>query len=586
METTQAFREKDLRKIQVLTGGSSAKTQRHPTQPRLYEFDEGDTLSFDEGTHGVLVIGGVGRGKTASFMLPMASSLIENGLPGLIIDIKNNFTDQIRKLAKAAGREDDIIEIGTHPSATPINILAGLSLDEMHQLFESLIIRGMENSRNIDWLHKGIRILSDVAMLLHYVSQNNLLFVPNFVLLDKCINDYEFARTVFKMYLDSAYDAEDYCQRAFVTRVQTSAFHIFTPQDQTTSSKYEEQLAFQLYTPRLVLGAITSDNSLCANLSGMDCSLTLDYRELLKNNKIVLLRFKHTQGHAAKLLARLLKEKYYADIYRTLDQDYERPKHCFFMADEYQDVINVSPDNTFDDFSWFSKAREFGCINVVASQALSSLYANSSQRDQVNALVANCSTKIVLQNDDPAADAYFRHFCGLDKTLAQLGAAEALVSRFDLKKREQTVKMLHCSQAFKQIQAQLVQLKEVTPPTNVCKSHINLLRNIDTVLQLHKLPRAIKIRPDYLELTTTFKDLFEDLDEVKIRYREGLHSEVMDALKTLHTNYSGKFIVNGIIEVDYGIIYLDINSDFDVEDEIDDFVRELLEKGHEEQKNR
>ena len=409
METTQAFREKDLRNIQVFKGGMSKKVEHVPMQPSLYEFDEGGTLSFDEGTHGVLVIGGVGRGKTASFMLPMASALIDNGLPGFIVDIKNNFTGQIRKLAKAAGREDDIIEIGTHPTAMPINLMAGLGIDETQQMIESLLISGQEHSKNIEWLHSGARMLGDMALLLRFVSRIDIRFAPSFVLLDRCINDFAFARTLFKMYLERIYDKGDFVQRSFVNRVQASAFHILTDKDKRPPQKYDEQLAFRLFGPRIVLGAITSNESLCTNLSKIGCTTGLDYTKFLKENKITVLRFKHTQGHATKLIARFIKEKFYADVYHTLD-DGEQPKQCFFMADEFQDVINVASDNAFDDFSWFSKAREFGCINIVATQALSSLYGNSFQHDQVNALVANCSTKIVLQNDDPAADKFFRHF--------------------------------------------------------------------------------------------------------------------------------------------------------------------------------
>lgn len=578
MNPAQAFREKDRRNIVVLGGGMTQRNTKCAAPPRLYEFDEGDTVTFDEGTHGVLVLGGVGRGKTASFMLPMAASLIDQGLPGLILDIKNNFTDQVRTLAKAAGRESDIVEIGTHPTATPINLLAGLSLDETQQMLESLLISGKERSNNIDWIHKGVRLLGDMAMLLQFVGRIDRRFMPNFVLLDRCINDFDFARTLFRMYLASAYDSDDFMQRAFVKRVQTSAFHILTEERNRSKRNYEEQLAYQLYEPRTVLAAITSDDSLCANLSGMDCALRLDYRELLKKNKIIVLRFKHTQGHAAKLLARFIKEKFYADVYRTLDHDCERPRQCFFMADEFQDVINVAPDNTFDDFSWFSKAREFGCINVVASQSLSSLYTNSLLRDQVNALVANCSTKIVLQNDDPAADAYFRHFCGLSKTLAQLGAAEALVSRFDLQSREQVVRTLHCRQQFERIQTRLAMTEGVRATPYVGKSPVTLLRELDDALLVYNLPKKIRQRPEYVELVTEFRELFCQLDAVEIQYAMDRHGEIVAAMRTLQKRYKGKLTVNGIIEVGRGGIFIDIDANDDVQEDIDDIVRDLLEK--------
>jgi len=494
MNSASAFREKDQRNIQVIPGKKkrSAKPQQPPAP--LYEFDEGDQISFNEGTHGIIVIGGLGRGKTASFMLPMASSLIEKGLPGFIIDIKNNFTDQVRKLASHSGLESDIVEIGTHPTATPINVLDGLSIPEAQQLIEALILTKQEHTTNADWLHKGVRLLTDMVILLRYAEQIDERFAPSFVLLDRCINDYEFARNTFSLFLKEGYDRDDYTQHSFVQRVRASAAHILSEDGAKGHREYHTQLEYQLRAPRQALAAITSDESLVRNLSSQNATLRLDYRELLKAGKIVVLRFKNTQGYAARLLARSLKERFYSDVYKTLDEA-ATPKKCFFMADEYQDVINISRDNTFDDFSWFSKAREFGCINIVATQALSSLYANTSQRDQVNALVANCSTKIVLQNDDPAADKYFRHFCGLDKTLAQLDSNEALVARYDLKLRKQAVRTLTYQNEYEKAQARLQSATTAPPETGEHVSNTGLMKELDERLFPLPFPQPSKSAP-------------------------------------------------------------------------------------------
>jgi hypothetical protein len=551
------------------------KKNSHPLP--LYEFDGGEQISFDAGTHGVLVIGGVGRGKTASFMLPMASALIEKGLPGLILDIKNNYTGQVRQLARISGRENDVIEIGTHPTATPINLLEGLSSAEIQQLFESLLLSGQEHSSNIDWLYKGVRLLADMAMLLRFVSQYERRFAPNFALLDRCVNDYDFSRSIFDFFLTTAYDRNDFIQRSFVTRVQSTAFHILTEKQRRATKTYDEQLDYQLRGPRQVLAAITSDESLVANLSCCAPDFTLDYRELLKAGKIVILRFKATQGHAARLLARSLKEKYYSDVYRTLDESPAHQGKCFFMADEYQDVINVSPNNPFDDFSWFSKAREFGCINIVATQALSSLYTNALLRDQVNALVANCSTKIVLQNDDPAADGYFRHFCGLEKTLAQLGSDEALVARFDPADRKQVVQTLRYRKAFERCQSRLSTATDSGRAEQAPKTKITSMSELDDILTPLTLPAEIAARPDYTELATKFKDIFCNLEGLTLMYDRERHCEAMKALSALKDKFGATVTVKAVAAIANAGVYLEIDCLPLDREKVDGFVRELLE---------
>ena len=94
-DIARLFREKDIAAIRVLHCGREA-IQPRPHCDILYRFDSGATISFQEGSHNVLAIGGVGRGKTASIVLPMAARCIRAGLPGLIIDVKNNLIDQIR----------------------------------------------------------------------------------------------------------------------------------------------------------------------------------------------------------------------------------------------------------------------------------------------------------------------------------------------------------------------------------------------------------------------------------------------------------------------------------------------------------
>ncbi|MCJ2163452.1 type IV secretion system DNA-binding domain-containing protein [Pseudodesulfovibrio sp. S3] len=525
----------------------------------------------------MLVIGGVGRGKTASFMLPMASALIDQGFPGLILDIKNNFTGQVRQLALLAGREKDIIEIGTHPTATPINLLEGLSQAETQQLIESLLLSGQEHSANIDWLYKGVRLLADMAMLLRFVCQYEQRFAPNFALLDRCVNDYDFSRRIFELFLSSVYNRDDFAQRSFVTRVQSTAFHILTEKKKQETKTYHEQLDYQLRGPRQMLAAITSDESLVANLSCCDPDITLDYRELLKAGKIVILRFKTTQGHAARLLARSLKEKFYNDVYRTLDDGSEHHGKCFFMADEYQDVINVSSNNPFDDFSWFSKAREFGCINIVATQALSSLYTNALLRDQVNALVANCSTKIVLQNDDPAADRYFRHFCGLDKTLAQLGSNEALVARFDPVFRKQLVQTLYFRKAFERCQSHFSSAVESKHAEPRHAPRIMSMSELDDILTPLTLPAEIAARPDYMELVIAFKDILCELEDLTLMYDRERHSEVMEALDSLKDRFGTKVTVKALAAIENAGVYMEIDCLPLDREKVDDFVRELLE---------
>lgn len=54
-----------------------------------------------------------------------------------------------------------------------------------------------------------------------------------------------------------------------------------------------------------------------------------------------------------------------------------------------------------NDSAWFAKSREFRNINIIATQSLSSLYEKTYNNSSVDSLMNNCSTKIIMQLEDP-----------------------------------------------------------------------------------------------------------------------------------------------------------------------------------------
>lgn len=101
------------------------------------------------------------------------------------------------------------------------------------------------------------------------------------------------------------------------------------------------------------------------------------------------------------------------------------------------------------------------------------------------------------------------------------------------------------------------------------------------ILLIYKLPQTIRQRRDYVEIVTTFKEFFEDLAQVEIDYSEHLHNEVLVALHRLRMDYPDKLTIFGIIQVGQDSVFLDIQADYDVHEEIEEFVYEFMEEGNE-----
>ena len=93
-------------RIGFLTASQTAPAavRQSPDPAALLQFDGGEFVNFEDARHNCLVLGTTGSGKTASIILPAAERLIAAGFGGLIVDIKGNFTGQIRAIARAHGR--------------------------------------------------------------------------------------------------------------------------------------------------------------------------------------------------------------------------------------------------------------------------------------------------------------------------------------------------------------------------------------------------------------------------------------------------------------------------------------------------
>ena len=74
-----------MRTIGFISAPMAEKPKAHNMDNRLFTFDSGRGITFEEATRSTLVMGGTGSGKTSSLVLPMCRNLIKAGFAGLII---------------------------------------------------------------------------------------------------------------------------------------------------------------------------------------------------------------------------------------------------------------------------------------------------------------------------------------------------------------------------------------------------------------------------------------------------------------------------------------------------------------------
>ena len=400
----------------------------------LFTFDSGRTISFAEGARSTLVLGNTGSGKTRSVLLPMLDSLLKAGFGGLVLDVKGNLGSQTRALARACGREDDIVEFGSGPMANATNLLAKLHDGQLLELFSALSTTGCAQDRNVTWLYKGGRIAAEVAMAMHALSKtakNDFArrFTPTLQAVCTMLNNRALAQGLWQYYCHELAKLQKLYQgkaeppwlakaQALCAAIQAQRFHIFVEHADGKTTE-AEQLTWMLKGINSRLQEIDTTKNLMARFSCLEpdaCSV--DFKELIyRRNKVVLVHFDPSCGRAAAMLSRVIKERFYEALY-AYGLRLPEGRYTFMVGDEFQDIIDVST-NKLSDRNLFSVSREFRNINIVATQSVASLLS-AGWDSAVDSLLANCTNKIFLQTRDPRTIEWAKKLFGADASVGEL----------------------------------------------------------------------------------------------------------------------------------------------------------------------
>lgn len=411
-----------------------------PNKPKQLEncviqFDSGNGVTFEDARHHILTMGTTGSGKTASVVLPAIQRLLEGGHCGLIIDIKGNMRRQVYALARDCGRADDIVELGSAPSARPINFLKGLEQSQIYEFLEALTVQAFAGkSHNMDFHAKGISMATDCATLLQYLNKADPAFEQNLKTIAEMFNNYEFAATLFTFFRTNIYDATDEEQVSFVQTVKANPFHILMEgaQRDTLRSSRADQLAYATQAMRNALKSFMDAPGIADNFAACN-GMGLNLRELLSRNKILLLRFGPETGPIGAMLSRAVMQEYYKAVFAT-GMSFPKGRCSFVCLDEYQEVADISPGR-LSDVSFVAQAREFNAIFIASTQSMSALMNRGESAAAVEAFASNCNTRIMFYSDDPLTQAMASRY-DTSKRLSELEPGQAFVVRYDHEKRK------------------------------------------------------------------------------------------------------------------------------------------------------
>ena len=339
-----------------------------------------------------LITGTIGSGKTSSAMYPFTKQLIKynylnpNSKIGmLILDVKGNYYNQVKKYVKKYNLENDliVIELKSKITYNPLNkpslkpIVLANRLKTILELFS-------ENNSESYWLDKAEQILAEAIKLCRIYNDgyvtfkeiHNLITIPNYY--KEKIQKLKELFILNKLSLEQIYElnmALNFFEREFQNL------------DPRTSSILKSEIT-------RITNTFISDYNVLKTFSPERKELTfLGFEDVIKNGKIVVLNMNIAEyKNLSKIIAAYLKLDFQTEIMKKLNNNNERI--TAFICDEYAEYV------TKTDSDFFALSREAKCINIVSTQSYSSLKNTLKDETSVKVICQNLINKIWFRTDD------------------------------------------------------------------------------------------------------------------------------------------------------------------------------------------
>lgn len=405
--------------------GASPKAPAAANDPVLLDFGGGDDFRLSHAYQGVLGIGETGSGKTSSFdhLLLALMKLDRPELGGrvglLLLPPKVGDCDHYLKLAKAAGREGDVIRVAPgqpwvfSPVQHEIDSPGG-SVSSAGQFLQDLVdyaSRGgsrrssqpffpMEAGRQLHMAMVGLHAAFgkvDVAQLYQFTAD-----------LPRSAEEYDsekwragFCFQTMLRALQRVGEDPDFALAADFVRDWAR----LAPETSSSVLAHSQQVLSRLMNGdvrRLVTG-----------------ESTVTPEDVLRHGKVIIVDTPYLKyrepGQLIQVIWKLALQR--AALRRDVR---ENPRPVALVADEAQQVCVQRADNLTA-----AVARSHRLISINLTQSLDLVQTVLGSREETLAFVSNMATKFIYSNSDPFTNDWASALCGRTRHLMMSGGLPA-----------------------------------------------------------------------------------------------------------------------------------------------------------------
>ncbi len=380
---------------------------------------------------GISAYGAIGSGKTQAVAYPFIEQLLgyrsrSRGLKpgGLVLDVKGNFSTELKRVAERAGRAHDIAEIAL--GGYRMNLIHAPELepeaigDALTAVQENLDPSAAKGEGR--WVTDGVREVVTHIIGLHRLAYGEVTLADVKQVLDGPLRADSDGGEVPEE-LERRLSQFD---KAFDKRLATGA-----PEEsaQATYHHYRNFFTgqFSRDNPRNKATVVNAALNLIGEFSKPEVAHTFCARQeeinypgmmaLLDQGKVVCLSMGASEK-LAQIVGMFLKLEFQRAVLDRVKRAAGKPelirRIVFFLADEYQNFVSVAhrAGGQGDD-NFFALSRESRCINLVLSQSPVSLSARIG-KDRARVILANLRTKVFLSLTDAEDAELASALCGKD----------------------------------------------------------------------------------------------------------------------------------------------------------------------------
>ena len=339
-----------------------------------------------------LITGTIGSGKTSSAMYPFTRQLLKynssnrnNKIGMLILDVKGNYYNQVKKYANAYNLDKDLIvlELGSNIFYNPLH-KPNLKARVLANRLKTILLLFSENNSESYWLDKAEEVLSECIKLCRLYNHGYVTFVE----LHKLITQPNYYREKIKVLRDLFISSKFNYNQIYELN---ASLDFFEKEFQNLDDRTKGIIISEITR---ITNTFVSDydvmNTFCAPKEKLTFS---GFEEVLNKGKIVVLNMNIFEYNAlSKIIATYLKLDFQTEVMYRLSKNIV--KTSAFICDEYDKFASKT------DCEFFSLSREAKCINIVSTQSYSSLKTTLKDEATVKVIVQNLINKIWFRTDD------------------------------------------------------------------------------------------------------------------------------------------------------------------------------------------